>query len=301
MSSRSRSPTWLHVPKPAALPGRYYAIAEFDSASTADQVYGAMDGMQFERSANVLDLRFVPDEQDFAERQVRDSATDIPSDYDAPDFETKARGQGICGGQGSYRRTHVLVSARQALQNTRVELTWDQDDPSRKKALTKRLKSEQELKESDFAAYLASESEEDEDDEGERAPGAKEDAAAIRERYRSLLLGGGSSGPDGEGKPEKKGKKDKGEGDMVVTFDSGLETLGKRLLDKKKEEAKRQGETVWDAYLRRQKEKRAEAKRLGRKAKDSDSDSGDEDGGAEEVCLGFRNRCGLGTGSLMHR
>ena len=38
---------------------------------------------------------------------------------------------------------------------------------------------------------------------------------------------------------------------MVVTFDSGLEGLGERLLTNRREEEARKGETVWDAYMRR--------------------------------------------------
>lgn len=38
---------------------------------------------------------------------------------------------------------------------------------------------------------------------------------------------------------------------MEVTFLPGLENLGERLLAKKRDEAARRGETVWDAYMRR--------------------------------------------------
>jgi hypothetical protein len=39
--------------------------------------------------------------------------------------------------------------------------------------------------------------------------------------------------------------------EMEVTFLPGLENLGERLLAKRRDEAARKGETVWDAYLRR--------------------------------------------------
>ena len=48
----------------------YYAVAEFDSLSTALRVYNECDGMEFEHSACKFDLRFVPDEQSFEGRQV---------------------------------------------------------------------------------------------------------------------------------------------------------------------------------------------------------------------------------------
>lgn len=59
--------------------------------------------------------RFVPDEQDFSGREVRDAAASLPADYEPPVYETKA------------------------LQHTNVQLTWDQDDPSRRKVLHKKV------------------------------------------------------------------------------------------------------------------------------------------------------------------
>lgn len=38
-----------------------------------------------------FDLRFVPEEQSFEGRQVRDSAADVPPDYEPPTFQTKVR------------------------------------------------------------------------------------------------------------------------------------------------------------------------------------------------------------------
>lgn len=55
----------------------------------------------------------------------------------------------------------------------------------------RRLKTDEELLEADFAAYLGSDDDEEEEEEGAgagtgtgSAAGGKEDAAAIRERYR---------------------------------------------------------------------------------------------------------------------
>ena len=61
---------------------------------------------------------------------------------------------------------------------------------------------------------------------------------------------------------------------------AGLEHLGEKILAKKREEEARKGETVWDAYLRKRKEKRRERKhgrRLGRGGDEDSSDSGDYD------------------------
>ena len=78
------------------------------------------------------------------------AALQVPAEYTPVDYTTKA------------------------LQQTRVPLTWDADDPERKKQLRRKLTSEQ-LRDEDFAAYLGSGSE-DEQDEGEKqvsSPGGR--------------------------------------------------------------------------------------------------------------------------------
>jgi hypothetical protein len=43
----------------------YYAIVECDTPNTASHVFNELDGTELERSANVFDMRFVPDEMIF--------------------------------------------------------------------------------------------------------------------------------------------------------------------------------------------------------------------------------------------
>jgi hypothetical protein len=137
----------------------FYAIVDCDSASTAASIYQQCDGLvrtqgvscgvvsaerrreqEFERSSTRIDLRYVPDEQSFDGRAVRDLATHVPPTYTPVDYTSKA------------------------LQQTSVGLSWDADDPDRKKHLRRKITADQ-LKEEDFAAYLGSCSE----DEGEDA------------------------------------------------------------------------------------------------------------------------------------
>ncbi len=73
-------------------------------------------------------MRFVPEEQSFADRKPRDSATDAPPDYEAPPFFTTA-----------------------ALQHSNVKLTWDATPDERRRALSKKVKAE-ELRDDDFKA-----------------------------------------------------------------------------------------------------------------------------------------------------
>ena len=46
--------------------------------TTAEHVYAECDGASFENSAMTLDLRFIPEEMEFAEARVRDRATELP-------------------------------------------------------------------------------------------------------------------------------------------------------------------------------------------------------------------------------
>ncbi|EFN57460.1 hypothetical protein CHLNCDRAFT_57252 [Chlorella variabilis] len=257
----------------------YYAIITCDSAATANRLYEECDGMELMKTACKFDLRFVPEEQSFEGRQVRDEATDVPTDYAPPTFQARA------------------------LQHTNVQLTWDTGDDGRKRALTRRVTAE-ELKEDDFKAYLATDSEaEDGEHGGIEGEADEEDEEAIRERYRRLLLGGGvdaaqerqgkrdwgggsgddegsegSSGSDSEGQDAGRTRINDDKGmEMEVTFLPGLENLGKRVLARKQEEEARKGETVWDAYMRRRREKRAEAKRKGRRLGSDESDSDYDD------------------------
>ncbi|GLI59639.1 hypothetical protein VaNZ11_001564 [Volvox africanus] len=303
----------------------YYCIVECDCIATALHLYNECDGMEFERSACKFDIRFVPDDQSFEGRQIRDTATEVPPGYEPP--------------------AHFNIS----LQHTDPKLSWDAEDPERKRKLQgRRLKTDQELLEADFSAYLGSEEDDDDGEEAkdtllpdqqegqeaaaaigaeegwEAAKGArsagKENAEALRRRYRTLLLGetaadasktkgrvGGKSwlgdedgeegnydgtqeeeegdrqvrarGHRGASEPSTSGRGgagSKGDVDMVVTFHSGLEGLGERLKKKKEEERARAGETVWEAYLRKKREKRALRKAQGRLRNLSDSEDSED-------------------------
>lgn len=54
----------------------YYGVVECDSVSTAEHLYKACDGVEFERSSNVFDLRFVPDTMEF-KHPPRDVAMEV--------------------------------------------------------------------------------------------------------------------------------------------------------------------------------------------------------------------------------
>ncbi|KAF8059100.1 esf1 [Scenedesmus sp. PABB004] len=291
----------------------YYAVVECDSAATAARLYEACDGVEYERSACKLDLRFIPEDLDLTARPVRDTASEVPPGYAPPD----------------------LFSG--ALQHTEPKLSWDETDKRRKKVLSRKV-GEEELAEGDFAAYLASSSgdeeeggSEEEGGEGSQQTSASEegdaqaaeqaaqeareardaqarrrrskkgakakeavaggdDAEALRARYRSLLLGdaaveraggkswgaaGGGDGGDGSDGGEARAQR------RPPRAAAGAgRGLGSALMERKREAAAAAHDSVWEAYLRRRAEKRRARKAAGRRDGSSSSDGDDDDGGA---------------------
>ncbi|KAJ3183606.1 pre-rRNA-processing protein esf1 [Gaertneriomyces sp. JEL0708] len=144
-----------------------------------------------------------------------------------------------------------------ALQHSKVKLTWDNDDDDRLR-VTRRKFTKDDLTDMDFKAYLASASEDE---------GPDEDAEAIRSKYRNLLTGASD---------DVFGSKDKEE-EMEITFTPGLTEKAEAALKQKETEKSRKDETVFEAYLRKRKEKRKAKKtanKIGEEA--SDGDESDE-------------------------
>ena len=151
----------------------------------------AIDGTEMERSANMFDLRFVPEEMDLPDgedgrpAEYCDEATEDVAHYEGLDYKTDA------------------------LRHSRVKLTWDQDDPRRTK-LT-RTSQKGQLQEDDLKTYLASS---DEDDE---------EATSSRDRLRSLLhqMPAKSAFDDAD---DQDTMFTKPEGDMEISFVPALST-----------------------------------------------------------------------------
>jgi hypothetical protein len=174
----------------------YYAILTLSSASTAKALYDATDGTEYLTTANFFDLRFVPDDTDFSTDKPRDSCSKIPDSYRPNTFVTDA------------------------LQHSKVRLTWDADDAVRKESVKRAFTgSRQAIDENDLKAYLGSDSSDQsegdsEDDKEYAAPGSKPSKKeASRVRLRSALgltdnvTSKAPAGPVG---------------DMEITFTSGF-------------------------------------------------------------------------------
>lgn len=168
----------------------YYAIVECDTVQAASYIYSELEGTELERSANVFDLSFVPDDMSFDD-ECRDEASD---DLNVP-----------------YKGLEFVTDA---LRHSKVKLTWDEDDPERNQ-ITRRTFTRKEIEENDFRAYIASGSESGE----EENPSGASKGKASRDKLRELLLGGNDEAlPEGWG----DGDNDEGDVDMEVTFTPGL-------------------------------------------------------------------------------
>ncbi|KAK2031320.1 hypothetical protein LX32DRAFT_637315 [Colletotrichum zoysiae] len=252
----------------------FYAVMTVSDKTTAQKLYEATDGTEYQSSSNFLDLRFIPDDVTFDD-EPRDECTKMPEGYKPVEFTTDA------------------------LQHSKVKLTWDvnPDDAARKASINRAFTgSRSQLEENDLKAYLASDSEDDgdsfagfDDEEGEAADEPKLSKKELARRKMREALGLGAE----EEKKSKKGPV----GEMEITFTPAL-TESKN--DKKPEEE----ETTIEKYKRKERE-RKERKREAARARreggvtgtakkgaevaeddDDDDDDDEEDGGTGED-LGF--------------
>ncbi|KAJ1764689.1 pre-rRNA-processing protein esf1 [Coemansia sp. RSA 2526] len=204
----------------------YFAVVECDSINTAKAIYSQCDGAEYEASANFFDLRFIPDGVTF-DRKPKDEAIQMPEKYVPAEFST------------------------QALQHSKVQLTWDADEPERVKT-TRRAFTQEEIDNMDFGNLLASSSDDEESD----------DEANLVQK-RALLLA----------KHDSDDESDR-VGDMEITFTPGLSKSAKQSIDSDDDNAKSQGdETTIERFRRLKKEKREKWKASKKDAKQSGHDS----------------------------
>lgn len=201
----------------------YYAIMICSDKNTAHKIYEATDGNEYLSSSNFLDLRFVPDDVTFDD-EPRDECDTVPDNYKPVEFVTDA------------------------LQHSKVKLTWDMhpEEASRKETMKNAFSgSRTDIAENDLKAYLASDSEDD--DEEELAVDETADVPKLskkelaRKRMREAL------GLKDE--PEGKPSKNEPVGEMQITFAPALTEEAKK---KDPEE-----ETTAEKYIRKEREKKA--------------------------------------------
>ena len=132
----------------------YYAVVKCDSVGTSEAIYKNCDGSEYESTANIFDLRYVPDGMDFADDEAKETCTKIPS---------------------TYRPDSSFVT--DALQHSKVKLTWD-ETPKERTSLSSRSFSQKEIDDMDFKAYLASDSD-----------GSEDESTELKNKYKNLLGG----------------------------------------------------------------------------------------------------------------
>ncbi|KAH8122111.1 hypothetical protein LI328DRAFT_125809 [Trichoderma asperelloides] len=230
----------------------YYAVMTCSSKSVAQAIYEATDGTEYQSSSNFIDLRFVPDDVTFDD-EPRDQCDKVPESYKPIEFVTNA------------------------LQSSKVKLTWDTrpEDMNRKESIKRAFKgSRAEIDEQDLKAYLAgdSDSEEDEDEaDGITEPADGEPKLTKKELARQKMREALGLAPE----PESKKSNDGPVGEMEVTFTPALS--GEK---SKKDERE---ETTIEKYARKErerKEKKRQAAKAKREALDED-DEDDDDGGIQ--------------------
>jgi len=252
----------------------YYAVLSCSSAAVAKHIYDAVDGTEYLTTANFFDLRFIPDDVGFSDDKPRDECERIPDGYRPNDFVTDA------------------------LQHSKVRLTWDADDGARKEVQRRAFAgSRAEIDENDLKAYLGSDSSDDEEPEpvvvdaskmtttnGQGVGSEVEKAAPKankkereRQRMRSLLGLGDVPAPSKKSKAAAGGPV----GDMQITFSSGLSSAPAKSSVFENEPDR--DETTVERYVRKEKERKARRKEKMKGARNGDATTSNGADGAADA------------------
>jgi len=264
----------------------YYAVLICSSPSVAEAIYTAVDGTEYLTTANFFDLRFVPNDTDFSTDKARDECERIPDGYRPNEFVTDA------------------------LQHSKVRLTWDADDGSRKEAQKRAFSgSRAEIDENDLKAYLGSDSEEDDNNAPEpvvvdatAAANPSDELAetanaippapklskkeAERQRMRSLL----GLQPEPAAKKSSKSTVKAPVGDMQITFTSGLSGTKGGVFENQPSPDRE--ETTVEKYIRKEKERKTRRREKSKSSRDQDPEQvapteGDEKATNNSTDAGF--------------
>jgi hypothetical protein len=225
----------------------FYAVLTFSSPSAAKHIYDTVDGTEYLSTANFFDLRFVPDDTDFSDDTPREECRSIPPNYKPNEFITDA------------------------LQHSKVKLTWDAEDTSRKEAAAQAFRSKniRDLDGVDLAAYIGSDSE---SEAGSAEEAEAEDSTkkqGERQKMRSLL---GLAAEPTKGKSSSSvNKNDRAPiGNVEITFSAGLSaTNGTTAATKRSVFANspEPEETTIEKYVRKEKERKARRREKARAAR----------------------------------
>ncbi|CAK1556372.1 unnamed protein product [Leptosia nina] len=198
----------------------FYAVVECDSAATADKLYTECDGIEYESSATKLDMRFVPDDVTF-DQEPREECTKLPD-------------------LSKYRPRLFTTTA---LQQAKVELTWDTTNPNRAETIKGALDGK--IDDLDLKEYLASSSEDDNPEEDNVESKEESGTDDPIQKYKMLL-------EDIESKEQKKQNKDM---EMEITWGLGVKDKAEKLVKAKLTEDNKIL-TPFEKLLQKRKEKK---------------------------------------------
>ena len=237
----------------------FYAVLNFSSPQAAKEIYDAVDGTEYLSTANFFDLRFVPDDTDFSDDTPRDQCDSISTNYKPTEFITDA------------------------LQHSKVKLTWDAEDTNRKEAAARAFRTHdiKDLDDVDLAAYIGSESSENESEadlstSNPSAPnGNVSKKEADRQNMRSLL----GLAPERSSKTSKdKSNKERAPvGNVEITFSAGLTASEpadpnhkRSVFENSPEEL---NETTIEKYVRKERDRKARRREKAKAARDGPTDA----------------------------
>lgn len=232
----------------------YYAVIECDSDTTAKAVYDDLDNREYLTTSNFFDLRFIPDEVTFDDDKPREQVTKLPDGYKPNDFRTEA------------------------LTHSKVRLTWDDDDTTRKE-VQKRAFSRAELDENDLQAYIGSDSSDNDSVSSRKSVSAADRKINKREAERQKMRA--ALGLAEASTSRSKKAKDEPVGDMQITFSSGLNPSksSKGVFENEPQDE----ESTRQRYIRKEKERKQRRKEKSKAARgEGEGDAANDHSGSEQ-------------------
>ncbi|XP_060841225.1 ESF1 homolog [Rhopalosiphum padi] len=226
----------------------YYAIIVCDSPGTAGKIYTDCDGIEYESSATRLDLRFVPDDTEFDQepKEICDKLPDL-----------------------TKYKPHLFTTT--ALQQAKVNLTWDETDPRRSELVNKlKTNPKSEINDSDLQKYVAfsSEDENSDDESNKSVEENNEDGGPKKtplDKYKELLQ-------NIQDEEDKKASKDS---ELEISWGIGLQEKVQKSVDEKS----KKNLTPFQKMMEKKKERMREKQKLRKetnKTKDNENDSENE-------------------------